>query len=139
VPYPYTLDDFYSWHRRDQGHSHIFAVVFAGKVVGVCGLESDVVGREAELGYWLAEPYWNQGIMSEAASAVVDFGFGRAGYDLVYSGYKHGNLVSRKILFGLGFRQLGHKRVRSASLKVPIMIATVEMTRREWERERVRK
>jgi RimJ/RimL family protein N-acetyltransferase len=139
VPWPYRLDDFYSWHRRDQSHSHTFAVVFEGEVVGVCGLEADVIGAEAELGYWLAEAYWNQGIMSEAADAVVDFGFGRAGYDLLHSGYKHGNVASRKILLGLGFRPLGHKRMRSESLKVPVMIARVELTKREWERERVRK
>jgi RimJ/RimL family protein N-acetyltransferase len=139
VPWPYALDDFHRWHRRDPGHSHNFSVVFEGDVVGVCGLEADRIGASAELGYWLAEAYWNQGITSEAASAVLDFGFSRAGYDLVHSGYKHGNLVSRKILFGLGFRPLGHKRVRSLSLKAPIMIATVEMTKREWERERALK
>jgi RimJ/RimL family protein N-acetyltransferase len=77
--------------------------------------------------------------MSEAARAVRDFGFGRAGYDRLTSGYRHGNEASRRILIGLGFRHTGHKLVRSFALGRCVPIATVELTQREWLRERARK
>jgi RimJ/RimL family protein N-acetyltransferase len=132
VPFPYTLDDIYRWQRQDNRGSHVFAISFKGEVIGVVGLES-------ELGYWLAEPYWKQGLMGEAAQAAVDFAFGRAGYDRLVSGYRHGNEASRRILLGLGFRHTGHKWTTSFALKRQVMIATVELTRREWAREKASK
>jgi len=139
VPFPYMLDDIYRWDLRDKRHSHVFGITLDGSVVGVVGLESDAVGSEAELGYWLAEPYWKQGLTGEAAKAARDFGFAEAGYDRLYSGYLHGNEASRRILIGLGFRHTGHKRTYSFALKKPVLIATVELTKREWERERASK
>jgi len=132
VPFPYTLDEFYRWQRYDSRGSHVFAISFKEEVIGVIGLES-------EFGYWLAEPYWKQGLMGEAARAAVDFGFAKAGYDRLYSGYLHGNEASRRILIGLGFRHIGHKRTLSFALKKPVLIATLELTKREWERERALK
>ena len=132
VPFPYTLDDIYRWQRGDSRGSHVFAITFKGAAIGVVGLES-------ELGYWLAEPYWKQGLMGEAARAATDFAFGRAGYDRLVSGYKHGNEASRRILIGLGFRHTGHKWVYSVALKRPVRVATVELTLREWVREKAPK
>jgi len=140
VVHPYFPDDFKRWEQRDRRHSHVFGITVKGdEVMGVVGLESDAVGIEAELGYWLAEAYWKQGLMGEAARAATDFGFGRAGYDRIVSGYKHRNEASRRILNRLGFRHTGHKWVWSFALKRKVEIATVELTRREWLRERARK
>jgi len=139
VVHPYYPDDFNRWNNRDKRHSHVFGITMKDEVIGVVGLESDAVGAEAELGYWLAETHWKQGLMGEAARAVTDFGFGRAGYDRLVSGYRHGNEASRRILIGLGFRHTGHKLTRSFALKRPVAIATVELTRREGLRERARK
>jgi RimJ/RimL family protein N-acetyltransferase len=140
VVHPYFPDDFHRWNNRDTRHSHVFGITIEGhEVIGVVGLESDAVGAEAELGYWLAEPYWKQGLMGEAARAVTEFGFGSAGYDRLVSGYRHGNEASRRILNRLGFRHTGHKWATSLALKRPVRIATVELTRREGLRERARK
>ncbi|MBL8907227.1 MAG: GNAT family N-acetyltransferase [Rhizobiales bacterium] len=139
VVHPYYPDDFHRWEQRDKRHAHVFGITLKGAIIGVVGLESDAVGSEAELGYWLAEAYWNQGLMSEAARAATDFGLGRAGYDRLVSGYRHGNEASRRILIGLGFRHTGHKSAWSFALKRPVAIATVELTRREGLRERARK
>ena len=132
VPFPYTLDDIYRWQRHDNRGSHVFAITIKGRAIGVVGLES-------ELGYWLAEPFWKQGLMGEAARSAVDFAFGRAGYDRLVSGYRHGNEASRRILIGLGFRHTGHKWVNSVALKRPVHVATVELTASEWRGERARK
>ena len=49
-----------------------------GKVIGSIGYESDVRRPEVnckELGYALHEDYWGKGIMTEAAKAVLRYGF----------------------------------------------------------------
>lgn len=139
VVHPYFPDDFARWNNRDTREAHVFGITLDGQIVGVIGLESDAVGIEAEIGYWLAEPHWKQGLMSEAARAARDFGFASAGYDRLVSGYKHGNEASRRILLGLGFRHTGHKWTWSFALKRLVPVAKVELTRREWLRERARK
>src|SRR5690606_11680282 len=73
VVHPYVPDDFSRWEQRDKRHGHVFGITRKGAVIGVVGLESDAVGIEAEIGYWLAEPYWKQGLMSEAARAARDY------------------------------------------------------------------
>lgn len=48
-------------------------------LIGSCGyykwLKPD--GRQAEVGYDLDPPYWGRGIMTEAMTAMIDFGFQR--------------------------------------------------------------
>lgn len=54
-----------------------FCIDINGKCAGVCGLklQSDYSHRSAELGYWLGEPHWGKGIMSEVVPALSDWGF----------------------------------------------------------------
>lgn len=50
----------------------------SGRIVGCVGLEPDKTRPDVasrELGYWLAEEYWGKGLMTEAARAVIDYGF----------------------------------------------------------------
>lgn len=46
-----------------------------GVLIGVIGIGVAMEHRRGALGYWLGVPYWSQGYMSEAARAVVAFGF----------------------------------------------------------------
>jgi ribosomal-protein-alanine N-acetyltransferase len=137
VPHPYALDDARIWLaglKRSQGRAHVFALTLDEAPIGVIGLEEHSPEPSAELGYWLGEPWWGNGYMSEAARAVLHYGFGTIELERVTSGYRHGNEASRRILSRLGFRHTGHARVHSLALKRMISIATVEVTRREWLR-----
>ena len=58
---------------------------------------------EAALGYWLAEPYWHQGIMTEAAEAVLSHARRDLGIRRVWADYYEGNDPSRKVMERLGF------------------------------------
>ena len=58
---------------------------------------------EAELGYWLAEPYWHQGIMAEAAAAVLEHGRRDLGLQRIWADYYEGNEASRKVIERAGF------------------------------------
>ena len=52
-----------------------------GKFIGRCGLTPmDIEGRgEIEVGYMLAKEYWGQGLATEAALAILRYGFEQAG------------------------------------------------------------
>ena len=71
-PNPYTLEDA-KWYVNDcveKGDNNQItrAIVVDGKAVGSIGIfvKDDVYEKSGELGYWLGEPYWRQGIMSRA-------------------------------------------------------------------------
>jgi RimJ/RimL family protein N-acetyltransferase len=137
VPFPCTLDDVRNWLAvlsHEAHNAHVFALTRAGKPVGVIGLEGDDPGDAAELGYWLGEPWWRGGWMSEAAVAVVGHGFEGLRFERVTAGYRHGNEASRRLLLSLGFRITGHTRMFSRGARATVDVARTEITRREWLR-----
>lgn len=108
-PHPYTLDDAYTFIRDmvDKGDNGQIArtIEVAGQAVGSIGVffGTDVYRKSAELGYWLAEPYWGRGIMPRAVTELCGYVF--AHYDIVRiyaEPYAH-NTGSRRVLEKAGF------------------------------------
>ncbi len=60
----------------------------------------------AELGYWLGQPLWGQGLMTEAAGAAARWGFETLGLHKITIGCVEGNRASQRIIEKLGFRFL---------------------------------
>lgn len=58
---------------------------------------------DAELGYWLAEPYWGQGLMTEVVRCIVERAFRVLGYQRLWCGYYEGNQRSRRVMEKCGF------------------------------------
>ena len=79
------------------------------KPIGSIGLKlkgsTDMTDREdeCELGYWLGKPFWGQGLIPEAARALLRYAFGELGMEAVWCGYYAGNEKSRKVQEKLGF------------------------------------
>ena len=78
-PNPYTKENgeaFIAFATKDDP-IHIFAIDVNGEAVGGIGLhpKEDIERMNAELGYWLAEPFWGNGIITKAIAQIVDFGF----------------------------------------------------------------
>jgi RimJ/RimL family protein N-acetyltransferase len=73
-PHPYTSEDAHAFLGcvTQEKPERTFAIATSAEAIGCIGLRlgSDVHRKTAELGYWLAEPFWNRGIMSEA---VIEF------------------------------------------------------------------
>src|ERR1044072_8408657 len=66
-PHPYTRESgkqFIDFATKNDP-VHIFAIEINGKAAGGIGIhpQDDVSRRNAELGYWLAEPFWGKGII----------------------------------------------------------------------------
>lgn len=58
--------------------------------------------REAEIGYWLARPFWGNGYMPEAVDALMRHAFADLGLNAVWSGWYEGNERSRRVQEKLG-------------------------------------
>ena len=81
-----------------------------GIPIGSIGLKTgdatDLTDRadECELGYWIGRPFWGQGLIPEAAAALLRRAFEDLGMTAVWCGYYDGNEKSRRVQEKLGFR-----------------------------------
>jgi RimJ/RimL family protein N-acetyltransferase len=75
----------------------------------------DVERISAEIGYWLAEPYWGQGIITEALSAVTKYAINQFDLKRVYAIPFEWNPASFRVLEKAGYRLEG--RMRNSSIK----------------------
>ncbi|MEB3188564.1 MAG: GNAT family N-acetyltransferase [bacterium] len=119
IPYPYTLADADIWIQRvaDEtarlGRSVNWAIRHPdGTVVGGIGFNElePGVSHRAELGYWLAMPYWGQGIMTEAVKAVMAFAFDSFGLVRITAHVFAFNKGSARVLEKAGFQLEGYLR-----------------------------
>ncbi|QFR33721.1 GNAT family N-acetyltransferase [Ancylobacter sp. TS-1] len=99
--------------------------------VGMCGF----VRRDEdapEIGYWLAEPYWDHGIATEATRALIDHAFGDRKLEALIASARVVNPASRRVLEKCGFQWtgVGLARVRAIGASVPVDRFRLE--RRLW-------
>ena len=77
-PHPYTTEDgiFFITSTKNENPQMTFAIEFEGQFCGVIGLtgQKDVYRETAEIGYWIAEPFWNKGIATEALKLITEYG-----------------------------------------------------------------
>jgi [ribosomal protein S5]-alanine N-acetyltransferase len=106
-PEPYGEDDARAYITRvcEQRPEAAFAIAVDGTAVGSIGftLGHNVERVSAELGYWLAEPYWGRGIATEAVRAVTAFAIAEHGLSRVFALPFAGNAASCRVLEKAGF------------------------------------
>ncbi len=114
APWPYTEDEAERFAALEHSETHPTFLLMqrtdgTPRLVGACGL-GDREGQ-AELGYWIARPYWGLGYASEAAKAVV--GVARAiGHQRLIAGHFIDNPASGRVLRKLGFSATGKTELR---------------------------
>ena len=77
----------------------------------------DIGENDVEAGYWVARPYWNQGICTEALRLVVDYCFNVKKFDRIWSDFFVDNPASGRVMEKCGFRDTG-KINRCSNLQV---------------------
>jgi RimJ/RimL family protein N-acetyltransferase len=114
-PFPYTAADAAAFLERvgaEQPRS-TFAIATDAELIGGIGLHrcDDVHRRSAEIGYWLAAPFWGRGIATRAVRALADWAF--ANHDLLrlFAGVFEGNRASARVLEKAGFTLEGRLRL----------------------------
>ena len=106
-PFPYTLQNAYEFieHANNSFPTSLLAISVEGIAVGGIGLhrQNDISIMNAELGYWLGEPYWGKGIMTEAVRRMVEYGFFHFDFNRIFARPFGSNLASQKVLEKAGF------------------------------------
>lgn len=112
-PCPYTIADA-TWYineyaNNDEIHQCTRAIVVDGEAVGSIGvfIRDDVYSKSAEIGYWLGEPFWNRGIISQAIKQICEFVFEKHHIIRIFAETYACNMGSRKALEKAGFQLEG--------------------------------
>ena len=63
----------------------------------------------AEVGYWIARPYWGKGICTEALQMVIDYCFNEKGFTVLWSSYFPSNPASGRVMEKCGFVDTGEE------------------------------
>ncbi len=110
IPYPYVENDARSWLKMskeafDNHTGYTFAIRNKeDQIMGAIGLHDRDDGK-AELGYWIGIPYWNKGLVTEAAQAVLDFGFKKLEFNKIFATHFLHNPASGRIMEKIGMEQ----------------------------------
>ncbi|MCD8356294.1 MAG: GNAT family N-acetyltransferase [Clostridia bacterium] len=113
LPYPYTEKDAEEYIAAmlsaDKNDTFAFAIVCDGNVVGSIGAfrQGNIHNRTAELGYYLAEPYWRKGIMTEAVRQICAYIFDNTDILRIYAEPFALNIGSCRVLEKAGFQYEG--------------------------------
>ena len=139
VPYPYRLSDAEWWldtWRADKPPGETgFIIDLPGEgLIGNCGLHQD--NGATVIGYYLGEPYWNRGFMSEAAAAVIEWYFGVTGAAHLDSGVFAFNKASLAVQKKLGFTEMGSSRKHCLARNEDLRHIDTRLTRTRWDERR---
>ena len=113
-PHPYTAADAEAWVARSLADPSVtnWAVVWRGEYAGDIELikKSDVNERTAGVGYWLGEPFWGQGIATQALLAVTRHAFADPSVLRLEAGVYSFNPASARVLEKAGYVFEGRQR-----------------------------
>lgn len=105
IPYPYPDGAAERWiaghaERFRQREILVLAVTLraSGELAGCISLRLHDDHERAEMGYWMGVPYWNHGYCSEAARALVAYGFEQMGLHRIYAHHLTRNPASGRVM-----------------------------------------
>lgn len=113
-----------------------------GRVIGAIGLSMNGDSKLAEaedaceLGYWIGKPFWGQGLVTEAAEALLCRAFTELGMQRVWCGYYEGNEKSKRVQEKLGFRHEKTLREVDVPLLNEVRTEQVSLLSREAWRQK---
>lgn len=143
IPHPYPDGIAEMWiatHEAawEHGRGAIFAITEAerGTLIGTVGLTIRPEQRSAELGYWIGYAYWGRGYCSEAAAAVVDFGFTVLPVERIHAHHFERNAASGRVMQKIG---MSEEFFRAKALKKGDTLEDIRgyaLSRAAWEQLR---
>ncbi len=115
IPHPYTTQnaiDFISTCIAERESSTSLHCGIENKetkeIIGMIDLNSiNQTHRRGELGYWLAKPFWGQGIMLEATNLLTIYAFEKLNLERIYAHVQPENRSSWKVLEKAGYEREG--------------------------------
>lgn len=113
IPHPYEekhAREFFATAPKEKELRLAIRLRSTGRLCGGIGLHPDTELQRAELGYWIGLPYWGNGYATEAASAVIEYGFEKFKLECIFASHFKGNEKSGRVLQKIGMRHEGSIR-----------------------------
>ena len=117
IPYPYQEPDaVFRIRYVNEGFKtnsrYVFAIVLkeTNEFIGEISLHIDDKKRIAQLAYWIGEPFWKNGFVTEAIKAILIFGFEKLDLDLIFATCDEENIASIRVLEKNGFHLEGIRK-----------------------------
>jgi RimJ/RimL family protein N-acetyltransferase len=117
IPYPYTEADADAWFEIDSrateqhgGPVHWAIRDPGGALIGCVGFDGLTKGHRAEIGYWLAKPYWGRGIISAVVAAACAYALAEWKLVRITAHVFAFNTASTRVLEKNGFELEGELR-----------------------------
>jgi RimJ/RimL family protein N-acetyltransferase len=117
IPHPYEDGMAEEWissqpSKFEAGEQCTLAIVRRGsrELIGAIGLGLVPRFDRAELGYWIGRPYWGNGYCTEAARAVLRYGFSQLGLNRIHASHFTRNPASGRVMRKIGMVHEGRAR-----------------------------
>jgi [ribosomal protein S5]-alanine N-acetyltransferase len=120
VPWPYPDDGAETFIRlqleKIAAGEEIYQWVLAlrsgdGQAIGNIHFRPRADSPKGNRGFWLAEPYWNRGLMTEAIASVNDFAFATLGIESFHVCNAASNAASRRVKQETGAEFVGYVEI----------------------------
>ena len=109
LPFPYTAADaavyIQAMRSADVSKTYAFAIVLEHQVIGSIGAfrQENIHSQTAEIGYYIAEPYWGKGIGTSAIQQTCQFLFSNTNIIRIFAEPFAHNIASCRALEKAGF------------------------------------
>lgn len=134
IPHPYTQEDARRFLASIEDEVRLAITRRAdGQLVGGIGLRIERQHLHAELGYWIAVPHWGNGYATEAARAMIRYGFEELRLHRIFASHFKNNSASGNVLRKLGMRNEGCQREHVCKWDQFIDSELYGLLRQEWE------
>ena len=119
IPFPYTLEDAtnfikYTNDAISNQKSYELAITLkenSDELVGCISLMGiKRPADKAELAYWVAKKFWNNGIATEAGKAIIEYGFNTLNLNSIFARFLDNNPASGKVMEKIGMKYIGKMR-----------------------------
>lgn len=139
IPHPYEdgmAEQWIATHRPayEAGTLATFAIVLRDveQLIGAIALIINRDLNKAELGYWVGAPYWNRGFATEAACAILDFGFSELGLNRISAKHLARNPSSGRVMEKAGMLREGTARQDTMKWGNYEDLVSYGMLREDW-------
>jgi [ribosomal protein S5]-alanine N-acetyltransferase len=142
IPHPYPDGAAVAWiethqEKFDAAGEIVFAIDLRGDgLIGAIGIIPNRAHDRAEIGYWIGKPFWNKGYASEAAAAVIRFGFEELKLNKIVAVHFSRNPASGRVMQKNGMRHEGTLRQNHKKWGQYVDVEAYGILREEWERGR---
>lgn len=118
VPYPYHENMAENWIKNHKkafkaGHSLVLAIVLAENsclIGSISLLDISSFHQRAEIGYWLASQFWQEGYATEAVKTLLEYGFNQLKLNRIEGRCMARNQASAKVMLKAGLKFEGERK-----------------------------